>query len=406
MDSQLPRHLLYGAIVFAIVAILFRLIGQKESPNLRAQIASEKPVMVIHAPVTIDDLSIFQDNHVIIKVDFGNITSHTDRTLDFATGLSLDPSATDDNFVYVYDGGEPTRIKDLEEGSISIQDVFPAGPDGHFVLLNGLLDDPTIVSEYHNENLQPDIYLPDQLMMFYLSYTGSDPLQIDIQDSDGDGLNDLHENSLGTNPQEEDSDDDGTTDREEIEQGTDPLISEEAAPLPSFQIRFREIDGEEVLQFSNVEPATHSNFSERNWEEFSTAYLFSIDGDYGLDDATWPRAMVRSDANQNEDLPVEGLSIRIQDGRIAIAYDDELYYAYFYVGDNTDPPNLKSGESSIWPTIRRPGGNFFEQIEEQEDQSSSTDMSGDQGSSAEFTVDDATLNDMIQQMEQMMGGGI
>ena len=42
-------------------------------------------------------------------------------------------------------------------------------------------------------------------------------------DSDGDGLTDDEEASIGTDPLDEDTDGDGLTDADEVERGTDPL---------------------------------------------------------------------------------------------------------------------------------------------------------------------------------------
>ena len=48
-------------------------------------------------------------------------------------------------------------------------------------------------------------------------------------DSDGDGLTDGEEESLGTNPEERDTDGDGYTDGEEVSANTDPTDSEDHA---------------------------------------------------------------------------------------------------------------------------------------------------------------------------------
>jgi hypothetical protein len=53
------------------------------------------------------------------------------------------------------------------------------------------------------------------------------------KDSDGDGISDVYEISIGTNPNNADSDGDGITDGAEIAAGTDPLNSDNTAPVIS-----------------------------------------------------------------------------------------------------------------------------------------------------------------------------
>jgi Bacterial TSP3 repeat len=53
--------------------------------------------------------------------------------------------------------------------------------------------------------------------------SNEDDNEADDSDSDGDGLSDAEEQSLGTNPNDPDSDDDGLQDGDEVERGTAPL---------------------------------------------------------------------------------------------------------------------------------------------------------------------------------------
>lgn len=52
----------------------------------------------------------------------------------------------------------------------------------------------------------------------------SPPIDPQTLDSDGDGLPDVQEATLGTDPHLRDTDGDGITDLDEIDQGTDPLV--------------------------------------------------------------------------------------------------------------------------------------------------------------------------------------
>lgn len=69
-------------------------------------------------------------------------------------------------------------------------------------------------------------------------------------DSDGDGLADVDESSLGTDPFNPDSDNDGLWDGDEIGQGTDPLLADSDGDGFS--------DGDEVGQATDpLDPASH-----------------------------------------------------------------------------------------------------------------------------------------------------
>ena len=66
------------------------------------------------------------------------------------------------------------------------------------------------------------------------------PLAVDTTDTDEDGLTDLEEAELGTNPELADSDSDGISDGEEVELGTNPLAFDTDGDGYS--------DGEELLE--------------------------------------------------------------------------------------------------------------------------------------------------------------
>jgi hypothetical protein len=57
------------------------------------------------------------------------------------------------------------------------------------------------------------------------------------KDTDGDGISDVYENLIGTNPDNPDSDGDGISDGAEIAAGTDPLNSDNTAPVISSFVR-------------------------------------------------------------------------------------------------------------------------------------------------------------------------
>ena len=55
-------------------------------------------------------------------------------------------------------------------------------------------------------------------------------------DTDGDGLSDAHEDSLGTNREDRDTDDDGASDGDEFAAGRNPLLSEGAVLMSIFYL--------------------------------------------------------------------------------------------------------------------------------------------------------------------------
>ncbi len=71
--------------------------------------------------------------------------------------------------------------------------------------------------------------LPDS---WEITYCGSATTCIPHGDMDGDGLTNLEEYKLGTDPTKADTDGDGINDGDEVAQGTDPLNSKDPAPKP------------------------------------------------------------------------------------------------------------------------------------------------------------------------------
>lgn len=104
------------------------------------------------------------------------------------------------NFAEILQGTNPKLADTDGDGVIDSEDLFPL--DARYARDN---DDDLIADEWEEEH--------------GLNIEEADDAE---EDSDGDGLTNIQEFSIDTDPQDEDSDDDGVTDTEEINQGSNP----------------------------------------------------------------------------------------------------------------------------------------------------------------------------------------
>lgn len=177
-----------------------RLLGQ----------ANTIPLAVVDSPAVFAENDNRLDGHLLIRIAAGSVTDP--QTL--VNGIAPNRRG----WMYVYDGRERDRKLLIESGELSSNALFPKE---NFFLFGAELTGP--FKAIHNPNLK----LPTGPVLVYLQVEPGDVITLDRRDADGDALNDLAEQRLGTDAGKSDTDDDGVSDGDEVEQGRDPFSSDD-----------------------------------------------------------------------------------------------------------------------------------------------------------------------------------
>ena len=182
--------------------------------------------------------------------------------------------------------GVPDTIEEYLGTDMSKDDTDGDGLSDYIEIVNLGLDPLKADSDYNGINDGDEDCDADGLTNLEEIRIGTDP---SLEDTDGDMLSDKKEIELGTDPLKKDTDNDGVSDGKEIELGTDPLVAQASFDIimssedngdsvkPSVEIT---LDGSQVETLHVEEFNNYTFFPETMPGYMGKAYDFSVDGSF------------------------------------------------------------------------------------------------------------------------------